>query len=63
MRQEGLFREFVTFVSDADGNPIYENTIQWAILNWEWEKQDAPTHLIDLPKELTASVDLKMEDI
>ena len=35
MRQEGLFREFVTFVSDADGNPIYENTIQWAILKWE----------------------------
>ena len=63
MRQEGLFREFVTFVSDADGNPIYENTIQWAILKWEWEKQEAPTHLIDLPKELTASVDLKMEDI
>ena len=37
MRQEGLFREFVSFVSDPDGNPIYENTIQWAILKKEWE--------------------------
>ena len=37
MRQEGLFREFVTFVNDAEGNPIYENTIQWAILKREWE--------------------------
>ena len=37
MRQEGLFREFVTFVNDEDGNPIYENTMQWAILKREWE--------------------------
>lgn len=37
MRQEGLFREFVSFVNDADGNPIYENTMQWAILKKEWE--------------------------
>ena len=37
MRQEGLFREFVSFVNDVDGNPIYENTIQWAILKKEWE--------------------------
>ena len=37
MRQEGLFREFVSFVNDADGNPIYENTIQWAILKKEWD--------------------------
>ena len=40
MRQEGLFREFVSFVNDADGNPIYENTIQWAILKKEWEAQN-----------------------
>ena len=33
------FREFVTFVSDADGNHIYANTIQGAILKWEWEAQ------------------------
>ena len=39
MRQEGLFREFVSFVNDADGNPIYENTIQWAILKKEWDTQ------------------------
>ena len=37
MRQEGLFREFVTFVNDEDGNPIYENTMQWAILKKEWD--------------------------
>ena len=37
MRQEGLFREFVTFVNDENGNPIYENTIQWAILKKEWD--------------------------
>ncbi len=38
MRQEGLFREFVTFVNDAEGNPIYENTYQYAILKKEWER-------------------------
>ena len=37
MRQEGLFREFVSFVSDSEGNPIYENTYQYAILKKEWE--------------------------
>ena len=37
MRQEGIFREFVTFVNDENGNPIYENTIQWAILKKEWD--------------------------
>ena len=36
MRQEGLFMEFVPFINDADGNPIYENTMQWAILKKEW---------------------------
>ena len=41
MRQEGLFREFVSFVNDADGNPIYDNTMQWAILKKEWiEKEE-----------------------
>ncbi len=38
MRQEGMFLEFVSFVNDDEGNPIYENTIQWAILKKEWEK-------------------------
>ena len=41
MRQEGLFREFVTFVKDQSGNPIYENTYQYAILKKEWEKNSA----------------------
>ena len=36
MRREGLFRSFVSFVNDADGNPVYENTIQYAILRQEW---------------------------
>ena len=36
MRQEGLFREFVTFVNDENGKPIYENTLQYAILKKEW---------------------------
>ena len=39
MRQEGTFMEFVSFVNDADGDPIYENTMQWAILKKEWEAQ------------------------
>ena len=38
MRREGVFKEFVTFVNDEDGNPIYENTVQYAILKKEWER-------------------------
>ena len=38
MRREGLFREFVSFVNDAHGDPIYENTYQYAILKKEWER-------------------------
>ena len=38
MRREGLFMEFVSFVKDEDGNPIYENTYQYAILKMEWEQ-------------------------
>ena len=37
MRRKGLFREYVTFVKDENGNPIYENTYQYAILKKEWE--------------------------
>ena len=40
MRREGLFREFVTFVNDENGNPIYENTYQYAILKKEWKKRE-----------------------
>ena len=36
MRREGLFMEFVSFVKDDNGDPIYENTHQYAILKREW---------------------------
>ena len=36
MRREGMFMEFVSFVNDEDGVPIYENTMQYAILKKEW---------------------------
>ena len=37
MRREGLFLEFVSFVNDANGEPLYENTFQYAILKKEWD--------------------------
>lgn len=40
MRQEGLFKEFITFVKDEDGTPIFENTLQYAILKKEWDKKN-----------------------
>lgn len=39
MRKEGLFQEFVSFVKDKEGNPIYENTYQYAILKKEWDNR------------------------
>jgi [ribosomal protein S5]-alanine N-acetyltransferase len=39
MRREGLFREYVSFVNDDDGAPIFENTMQYAILRKEWTAQ------------------------
>ncbi|MBR5094242.1 MAG: GNAT family N-acetyltransferase [Oscillospiraceae bacterium] len=39
-RREGLFLEFVSFVKDANGEPVYENTIQYAILHREWERHE-----------------------
>tara|TARA_R110002020_G_scaffold10417_7_gene40061 strand:- start:1338 stop:1892 length:555 start_codon:yes stop_codon:yes gene_type:complete len=36
MRKEGVFIEFVSFTNDDAGNPIYENTMQYAILRREW---------------------------
>lgn len=39
MRREGFFKEFVSFVNDKDGNPIYENALQYAILKSEWENK------------------------
>lgn len=38
MRQEGLFLEFISFISNPDGTPKYENTLQFALLKKEWEK-------------------------
>lgn len=42
MRKEGLFQEFVTFKNDLEGRPIYENTMQYAILRKEWELTSVP---------------------
>ena len=39
MRREGLFLEFVSFVNHPDGTPKYENTVQYAILKKEWDRQ------------------------
>lgn len=36
MRREGLFKEFVSFQKDEAGVPIFENTMQYAILRKEW---------------------------
>ena len=36
MRRESLFKEFVSFVRDDEGLPVYENTYQYAILKKEW---------------------------
>lgn len=38
MRQEGLFKEFISFVNNPDGTPKYENTYQYAILKKEWNQ-------------------------
>ena len=39
MRREGMFMEFVSFVKNPDGTPLYENTMQYAILKKEWENR------------------------
>ena len=36
MRREGFYLEFISFVNDEDGTPIYENTYEYAILKKEW---------------------------
>lgn len=41
MRLEGIFIEFISFVKQEDGTPIYENTCQYAILKKEWEEQNS----------------------
>ncbi len=37
MRREGLFLDFISFVNNPDGTPLYENTCQYAILKKEWD--------------------------
>lgn len=36
MRKEGVFIDFISFVKDENDKPIYETTIQYAILKKEW---------------------------
>ena len=38
-RREGLYKEFVSFVNDEQGNPIYENTYEYAVLKKEWSQK------------------------
>lgn len=44
MRQEGLFREFISFRNDDSGAPVYENTMQFALLRREWLAQRGSPH-------------------
>lgn len=37
MRKEGCFKEFISFTKNKDGIPMYENTMQYAVLKKEWE--------------------------
>ena len=41
MRREGVFLEFISFVTQPDGSPRYENTVQYAILKKEWDRQQS----------------------
>ena len=38
-RREGLYKEFVSFVNDDHGYPIYENTYELAVLKKEWNQK------------------------
>ncbi len=40
MRQEGFFKEFMSFVNEPDGTPHYENTYLFAILKKEWSEKN-----------------------
>lgn len=41
MRAEGLFREFISFRNNEHGAPLYENTMQYAILRKEWSRSSS----------------------
>lgn len=43
MRLEGVFPEFISFVQNPDGTPLYETTMQFAILKKEWLRQRPDT--------------------
>ena len=49
MRREGVFLEFVSFVTNPDGTPKYENTVQYAILHKEWDCQQSSVSQRYLP--------------
>lgn len=36
MRLEGVFKDFVSFRNDDNGEPVYEDTMQYALLRKEW---------------------------
>lgn len=36
MRREGVFVKFISFRTDGKGEPVYEDTFQYAILRKEW---------------------------
>ena len=36
MRREGLFLDYISFQNDDAGQPVYENTMQYALLQREW---------------------------
>lgn len=37
MRRESVFLEFISFVNNPHGTPMYENTVQYVILKKEWD--------------------------
>ncbi|WP_343591848.1 GNAT family protein [Paracidovorax wautersii] len=42
MRPEGLFLEYISFQNDEHGAPVYENTMQYALLRKEWRRTPQP---------------------
>lgn len=34
---------FVSFIQNSDGTPLYENAVQYAILKKEWDQLAKPT--------------------
>ncbi|ACR32291.1 GNAT family N-acetyltransferase [Burkholderia glumae] len=47
MRKEGVFMEFISFKNDSNGNPVFENTMQYAILKKEWSNSEWQTGSFD----------------